>query len=222
MNFKRNINESSNGKLGGGELKSIGGSHKLNPMAADAYLKMVEAAKNEGVSWSITDSYRSYEGQDRIFDWDHFNKTGKKRKKGTSGTPAAKPGTSNHGWGSAVDIGVKYGDKSWNWLTKNASKFGFSNPFKDPRTEPWHWEHLESARNMGANVSYTPSSTDSSTDATSSHVTTGGTSTETSSSTGTSLLKNILTQNLGLNKLTDSSIFGALTEEIERFKQLIK
>lgn len=138
--------EAQNGKLT--NLTTIGGSHKLNSEAASDYLKMVNAAKKDGVSWSITDSYRPYEIQDKIFDWDHFNKTKKKRKKGTSGTPAAYPGTSNHGWGSAVDIGVKYGDKSHTWLVDNADKFGFSNPFKNPRTEPWHWEHLASAKKM--------------------------------------------------------------------------
>lgn len=212
MNFKRNINESSNGKLAAGQLKPIstgGGNHKLNAEAADAYEKMVEAAKKEGVTWGITDSYRSYEAQVDV---------AKRKGLYSKGGLAATPGKSNHGWGSAVDLNFKVGTGNpLNWLKNNASKFGFTNI---PR-EPWHWEHKNSARNMGADIS-TSSSTDSSTDASSSHVTTGGTSTETSSSTGTSLLKNILTQNLGLNKLTDSSIFGALTEEIERFKQLIK
>lgn len=147
--MKNNSNlllEVQNGKLS--NLTSIGGSHKLNSEAASDYKKMVDAAKNDGISWTITDSYRPYEIQDKIFDWDYFNKTRKKRKKGTSGTPVAYPGTSNHGWGSAVDLGVKYGDKAHTWLVDNASKFGFSNPFKNPRTEPWHWEHLSSAKKL--------------------------------------------------------------------------
>lgn len=147
--MKNNSNlllEAQNGKLT--NLTSIGGSHKLNSDAASDYKKMVDAAKKDGISWTITDSYRPYDIQDKIFDWDYFNKTGKKRKKGTSGTPVAYPGTSNHGWGSAVDLGVKYGDKAHTWLVDNASKFGFSNPFNNPRTEPWHWEHLASAKQM--------------------------------------------------------------------------
>jgi hypothetical protein len=147
--MKNNSNlllEAQNGKLS--NLTSIGGSHKLNSEAASDYKKMVDAAKNDGISWTITDSYRPYDIQDKIFDWDYFNKTGKKRKKGTSGTPVAYPGTSNHGWGSAVDLGVKYGDDAHTWLVDNASKFGFSNPFRNPRTEPWHWEHLSSAKKL--------------------------------------------------------------------------
>lgn len=138
--------EVQNGKLS--NLTSIGDGHKLNSEAASDYKKMVEAAKEDGISWKITDSYRPYEIQDKIFDWDYFIKTRKKRKKGTSGTPVAYPGTSNHGWGSAVDLGVKYGDDAHTWLVNNASKFGFSNPFRDPKTEPWHWEHLSSAKKL--------------------------------------------------------------------------
>lgn len=156
------LNESSNGQLSKEDLTPItvkgqtSGEHALNSTAAAAYEKMVAAAKKEGVEWGITDSYRTYDVQNRIFDWDFFKRTNKKRKKGTSGTPVAYPGTSNHGWGSAVDLKVKYGDAAHTWLTQNASKFGFSNPFKNPKTEPWHWEHVESAKSMKSGAPSTP------------------------------------------------------------------
>ena len=207
-----NLNEAANGKLS--NLTTIGGSHKLNSEAAAAYLKMVAAAKSEGISWSITDSYRSLEGQNKLFDWDFFNKTKKKRKKGTAGTPAAYPGTSNHGWGAAVDIGVKYGDKAHTWLTKNASKFGFSNPFSNPRTEPWHWEHKQSAKNMGANISDTSDSTSYE------NTPSGSSYSGEGSEEGDSLLKGILSTNLGLDKLTSG--FAGIQENIIRIKQLMK
>jgi hypothetical protein len=175
MKLKMLLIESSNGKLS--NLTSIstgGGNHKLNSVAASAYEKMIKAAKEDGVEWGITDSYRTFEVQDKIFDWDHYKSTGKKRKKGTSGTPVAYPGKSNHGWGSAVDLKVKYDDKSHKWLTANASKFGFSNPFKSPKTEPWHWEHLDSAKSMKSGttpVEEIPVVTDKKPDTTSSDVT---------------------------------------------------
>ena len=153
---KKLISEASNGKLSSLTSISTGSGHKLNSEAATAYEKMVKAAKADGVEWGITDSYRTFEVQDKIFDWDYFKKTKKRRKKGTSGTPVAYPGTSNHGWGAAVDLKVKYGDNAHTWLTKNASKFGFSNPFSNPRTEPWHWEHVASAKNLGSGTSVTP------------------------------------------------------------------
>lgn len=153
MTNRKIISEATNGKLASLTPISTGSGHKLNSEAAAAYEKMVAAAKTDGVEWGITDSYRSLEGQNKIFDWEHYKQTKKKRKLGTASTPAAYPGTSNHGWGAAVDLKVTYGDKAHTWLMNNASKFGFSNPFKSPRTEPWHWEHVTSAKNLGSGTS---------------------------------------------------------------------
>jgi hypothetical protein len=120
-----------NGRLPDNALQSIGSGHKLQPAAAEAYRQMVEAAKNDGITWSVTDSYRTFEGQVDVA-----------RRKGlySRGGLAAKPGTSNHGWGLAVDLGgganIK-GTKQNNWLHQNAHRFGFKNIPK----EPWHWEY---------------------------------------------------------------------------------
>lgn len=212
------INEASNGKLSGlTPISTGGGTHKLNAEAAAAYEKMVQAAKNENITWGITDSYRDYETQDRIFDWDFFRKKGKKRKKGTSGTPAAYPGTSNHGWGSAVDLKVDYGDAAHTWLTKNASKFGFSNPFSDPKTEPWHWEHLQSAKNMGANVNVNTSNQNG-------DLTTPTTPTtpSTDSSDETKSYSDIEDRLKSTFKSSDDKMFSKpITEEINRIKNLM-
>lgn len=123
-------NTGENGRLDPSTLKSIGGNHKLRPDAADAYLRMVEAARADGITWSITDSYRTYEEQVRLA-----------REKGIYGQGglAARPGTSNHGWGLAVDLGGganNYGTPQNNWLQRNAGRFGFRNIPK----EPWHWQ----------------------------------------------------------------------------------
>lgn len=134
------VYEAANGRLDPSSLLTIedpttsSDRHKLNPNAAKAYNDMVAAAKAEGVQWGITDSYRDYEGQVDVA-----------RRKGLykNGGLAAVPGTSNHGWGSAVDLKVKSGDAAHTWLTQNAAKFGFSTI---PR-EPWHWEHKASTQN---------------------------------------------------------------------------
>ena len=229
--MKKNIYEAENGKLSG--LKPIQGGtgHKLNPEAAAAYDKMVAAAKEDGVTWSITDSYRPYEIQNKIFDWGHYKKTGKRRKIGTAGTPAAYPGTSNHGWGAAVDLGAKYGDKAHTWLTKNASKFGFSNPFSNPRTEPWHWEHVESAKKMKSGAKLVEPEIDDTKDD------------ETKTNTGTDTNTDTNTEKTDDKKETESGgrlsflssmlkLAGfkeeyepksqSLNEEIKRMKQLMK
>ena len=211
--MKKRINEATNGKLSGLTPISTGSGHKLNAEAAAAYEKMVQAAKNDGVSWGITDSYRDYETQNRIFDWDHYKSTGKKRKKGTSGTPVAYPGKSNHGWGSAVDLKVKYGDNAHTWLTRNASKFGFSNPFKNPRTEPWHWEHKQSAKNMGSNISVEIPDSSLDTDIT---IPTDGSASDTTPKSP-SIIDKVF------DKFLEPITKGAsLQEEIKRIKNLLK
>ncbi len=226
------ITEASNGKLTSLTPISSGGGHKLNSEAAAAYEKMVKAAKEDGVEWGITDSYRTYEVQNKIFDWDYFKKTKKRRKKGTSGTPVAYPGTSNHGWGAAVDLVVKYGDKAHTWLTKHASEFGFSNPFKNPRTEPWHWEHVASAKKLGAgsNVETLPPSNetdDDINDKLNQHFENlkngdddgGGDSNKKSGYTG---LTGALLKLIGFNENHNISNKNVLVEEITRIKELLK
>ncbi len=68
---------------------------------------------------------------------------------------AAKPGTSNHGWGLAIDIhfyidgssrrrSLTYNGPEYQWLLANARSFGFDNPSwakqGGKKEEPWHWE----------------------------------------------------------------------------------
>ena len=55
----------------------------------------------------------------------------------------AVPGTSNHGWGLALDIAIVlnggvagvYNSACWQWLLANAAKYGFS---WEAQSEPWH------------------------------------------------------------------------------------
>ena len=61
---------------------------------------------------------------------------------------AAKAGTSNHGWGLAVDLcnGVNiFGHPAHQWMVKNAGQFGWIHPKwaqrSGSRPEPWHWEY---------------------------------------------------------------------------------
>ena len=207
-----------------GSLTSIGGSHKMNPVAAKKYLEMVDAAKKDGVEWKITDSFRPLKIQCNILDWDHFEKTGKKKKIRTAGTPVAFPGNSNHGWGSAVDLGAKYGDKVHTWLTNNAAKFGFSNPFKNPRTEPWHWEHVESAKALKSGVTPMDSGGDVSTSSTSGETSSSSSSIELpqTSNTGTitdffkNMYQSLKSMGVGQNEIKE------IHEEVDRISDLMK
>jgi cell wall-associated NlpC family hydrolase len=109
--------------------------HSLRCDAAAAYRAMSAAfAGAFGGPICITDSYRTYAGQVRLY--------------GEKPALAAVPGTSNHGWGLAVDLcgGIDhYGTAQYNWMKANAGRFGFLHPdWAEPgngREEPWHWEY---------------------------------------------------------------------------------
>lgn len=75
--------------------------------------------------------------------------------KAQKGGLAAAPGTSNHGWGLAVDLckdettGAK-----WTWLNENAGAFGWENPaWARPGGsgpyERWHWEYTKGVQEDG-------------------------------------------------------------------------
>ncbi|GIG20018.1 hypothetical protein Cch01nite_07420 [Cellulomonas chitinilytica] len=62
-------------------------------------------------------------------------------------TLAAAPGTSNHGWGLAVDLTGGIDDAAsaqHRWMDAHAGEFGWVNPdwAKAERFEPWHWEYV--------------------------------------------------------------------------------
>lgn len=123
-----------NGELPLDELCDIGDGHLLRADAAATYLAMNAAfAADFGTGLQISDSYRSYGSQVSVYA----------QKPGL----AARPGTSNHGWGVAVDLfgGVDSFDSAEHaWLVARGADFGWVNPgwaqAGGSRPEPWHWE----------------------------------------------------------------------------------
>jgi LAS superfamily LD-carboxypeptidase LdcB len=88
---------------------------------------MNAAAKAAGVTIGVNDSYRDLGGQEKIA-----------REKGIYGRGgvAAVPGTSNHGWGLALDLQLD--PKAQQWMRDNGARFGF---VEDVAGEPWHWTY---------------------------------------------------------------------------------
>jgi hypothetical protein len=84
---------------------------------------MVAAAKKDGINITITSGFRSRAEQEKLYA---------AYKNGT-GNLAAKPGTSNHESGDALDLGPP---SAFAWLKQNAGRFGFKNKIA---SEPWHW-----------------------------------------------------------------------------------
>jgi hypothetical protein len=156
----------TNGKLDAKILLStsgqLGGSTViLVKPAARAWRALCAAAKRAGhilKATSVADSYRIYEIQERIFR-DRYTTTylpgrpykvwnGRRwyQKPGTA--VAAVPGTSNHGWASAVDAGEErdsdrsaesFDDPTLRWLIANEQTYGFSHEIQ---SEPWHLRYF--------------------------------------------------------------------------------
>ncbi|MFI2295153.1 PASTA domain-containing protein [Isoptericola sp. NPDC019571] len=92
-----------------------------------------EYEKEFGVPIPMTDSYRSLELQIRV--------------KATKGWLAATPGTSNHGWGLAVDLGYPistFTSAEHAWMRVHGPDYGWDNPSwarsTGSKPEPWHFE----------------------------------------------------------------------------------
>ena len=142
----------TNGNLPDSELKPIGiGNHKLQKEAADAFIKMAAAARAAGVTPALSDSYRTYAIQSAIFDWDLYTSTGgshsdtkgnrsaKRKKKGTGGKVAAAfPGTSNHGWGKAIDVA---GAEFKKFIRNHGTDYGWSWYEGRSVHEDWHFTY---------------------------------------------------------------------------------
>jgi hypothetical protein len=121
-----------NGRIPAAALSPVGETrHRLWAPAADALTRLVADAKRAGVAIGITDSYRSFAEQVDLA-----------RRKGlySQGGLAAKPGTSDHGWGMAVDLDLNSAAQAW--MRANAGKYGF---VEDTPREPWHWAYTPRA-----------------------------------------------------------------------------
>lgn len=98
---------------------------RLAAPAAAAFTEMEAAARASGIPLRVTDSYRSYEQQVDVA-----------QRKGlySEGGLAARPGSSQHGWGLAVDLDLD--QRAQDWMRANGPRFGF---VEDVPREPWHW-----------------------------------------------------------------------------------
>ncbi len=108
-------------------LRSVGDGEFLQKRAAASYLKMVSAARRAGVHLSSTSGFRTHREQAVL-----YARYGSGR--------AAPAGYSNHQLGLSMDIGGinGYGTRAYQWLNRNARRFGFVN---DVPGEFWHWTY---------------------------------------------------------------------------------
>lgn len=124
----------ANGRIPLSALGSIPGGHLRKDVAA-AWNAMRAEALADGVTLMPAgpiSSYRPYAAQVAM-----------KAQWTAKGEPykAATPGSSNHGWGVAVDVkdSVDANSAVYRWLRHNAHRFGFDNVEGQRVGENWHW-----------------------------------------------------------------------------------
>jgi LAS superfamily LD-carboxypeptidase LdcB len=122
-----------NGRIPATALEQVGDTrHKLWAPAAESLTRMMADAQKAGVHIGVTDSYRPYAEQVDLA-----------RRKGlhSQGGLAAKPGTSEHGWGMAADLDLNA--KATSWMKQHGAEHGFVN---NVSREPWHWAYQPATR----------------------------------------------------------------------------
>jgi len=103
---------------------------------ACAFNAMKEAAKKSGVDIKIQSAFRTIKRQQ--YFWNCYQ-----TKSCNNGNLAAKPGTSNHGIGRALDVNTDgRGTRVYKWLASNGAKFGFKETVPG---EDWHWELVDNS-----------------------------------------------------------------------------
>jgi len=153
-----------NGEIPANLLRPLKGSPgQLHHEAATAFNCLQLAAYFAGIELkpvSPADTYRPYTAQQRLFKQRYsttptgrqpevtrtWNKTKFYLKKGVA--PSATPGTSNHGWGLAVDISSASGARLAWMLGKDiwsspVVQYGFSWEVKEgANAESWHIRYV--------------------------------------------------------------------------------
>lgn len=169
--------KASNGNLDRSLLTRIqlddGVSAVLETNAAKAFEAMFEAARRDipGLKIKHVGDYRTFAQQVRLFTERYapvnltaYLKAGSRRRYWSKGpeygyssrywvlrsgmASAAVPGTSNHGWGLALDVAEENDADPFadpvsaaliSWMVRNASRFGIS---AELQSEPWHWRYV--------------------------------------------------------------------------------
>lgn len=120
----------------------------LRPDVEQALRVMARAAKADGVILDVSSTYRSYEYQKNLFDyWVRVDGLEEAERE------SARPGTSQHQLGVAIDFGSiddNYAQtKSGKWVYEHAAEYGWSLSFPKEyedvtgyKWECWHFRYI--------------------------------------------------------------------------------
>ncbi len=122
------------------------------------YLKaMLDDARKEGIDIGVWSPYRSYATQKMLFERQVkkqiANGVPESKAEDKAATVVARPGTSEHNTGLALDINCANSSfentKAYKWLTKNAEDYGFIMRYRKDKQEKtgvihesWHWRFV--------------------------------------------------------------------------------
>lgn len=123
----------------------------LRPEAEDALKLMAAAAKNDGITLLVSSTYRSYDYQKKLFErWVEIDGLEEAERE------SARPGTSQHQLGTAIDFGSITDDfdktPEGQWMYNNAAEYGWSLSFPKGyedvtgyKWECWHFRYIGKA-----------------------------------------------------------------------------
>ena len=132
----------TNGNLPMAYLASTSGGCVVYDESLNSLNAMIAQAAKDGVNLKPLSCYRDYAGQ--VAARDEWCAKGACQM-------AAVPGTSNHGWGKAVDFRDQSGELTFDsagyaWMTTWAGYYGWIHPKGMEQTGPvpeaWHWEWI--------------------------------------------------------------------------------
>ncbi len=134
------------------DLTSVGGGQQLRSEAAQSFKAMQDAAKAQGLTIGALSGYRSYATQVSVY----ANEV-KAHGQAVADTQSARPGTSEHQSGWALDVGGGgcgiedcFGTTAeGKWVAANAYQYGFiirytadKQAVTGYRAEPWHLRYI--------------------------------------------------------------------------------
>ena len=132
----------------------------LNQMDEDAYIfakAMLDAAHKDNVELYIRSPYRSYSTQNVLFENQVKRclngSVSREQAEITASTVVARPGTSEHHTGLAVDLNsveTNFEDtEAFSWLKEHGEEYGFIMRYAEDKQdltgviyEPWHWRFV--------------------------------------------------------------------------------
>lgn len=134
-----------------------GSGELLDYRAAEAYQKMYDAGKADGVTLTPVSGYRSYSKQKYLYNnlvqeylADGYSQ---EESEALASTRRMPPGSSEHNIGIAMDIGWvdrRFADSAeYAWLCEHADDYGFilryteeNKRYTGVKAEPWHWRYV--------------------------------------------------------------------------------